>query len=207
MNADTLLIDSTHLQAWTTNADYDYSRETAQSGSTLLGQLMSAIDSWLERLFSGMGDGVNTQVWTTIGIITLVLVVTILFIRYPQLFGRRNKKFKDEEDKATEDTIYGVDFEGDIRRAAAAHNWREAVRLTYLHALRLLHDGGRIDWQPYKTPTQYTREVTSADFRTFTNHFLRIRYGGFEATEELFDTMRSLMETIVRNAPQKGGDA
>ena len=33
-------------------------------------------------------------------------------------------------------------------------------------------------------------------FRQLTNHFLRVRYGNFEATEELFNSMKSLQEEI-----------
>lgn len=207
MNApDTLIIDSAHLQVWTANADYDYGREAAQASQTLLDQLWMVFMGWLDKLTSGVFDGVSDEVWTVVGVVAVVALVVFLLVRYPQLLGRHNQRLEEAEETA--DTIYGVDFEASIRRAVAARDWREAVRLTYLHALRRLHDGGLIDWQPYKTPTQYTREVTTAEFRTFTNHFLRIRYGGFEATEELLDTMQSLFETITRSMTgQKGGEA
>ena len=73
---------------------------------------------------------------------------------------------------------------------------REAVRLLYLQTLKRLSDEKRIDWQPYKTPTQYINEVRMPVFRQLTNHFLRVRYGNFEGTEELFNSMKSLQEEI-----------
>ena len=73
---------------------------------------------------------------------------------------------------------------------------REAVRLLYFQTLKQLSDAGRIEWQPYKTPTQYLYEVRLPAFRQLTNHFLQVRYGNFEATEELFRTMRALQEEI-----------
>ena len=82
---------------------------------------------------------------------------------------------------AGEDTIYGVDFPGGIAEALSRQDYREAVRLLYLQTLKQLSDAERIDWQLYKTPTQYLNEV---------------RYGNFEATEELFRTMRTLQEEI-----------
>ena len=85
-----------------------------------------------------------------------------------------------------EDTIYGVDFPGGIAEALSRQNYREAVRLLYLQTLKQLSDAERIDWQLYKTPTQYINEVRLPAFRQLTNHFLRVRYGNFEATEELF---------------------
>ncbi|MBS5638608.1 MAG: DUF4129 domain-containing protein, partial [Bacteroides sp.] len=45
-------------------------------------------------------------------------------------------------------------------------------------------------------------EVRLPAFRQLTNHFLRVRYGNFEATEELFRTMQVLQEEI-----EKGGVA
>lgn len=75
-------------------------------------------------------------------------------------------------------------------------DYREAVRLLYLQTLKRLSDEKRIDWQPYKTPTQYINEVRIPVFRQLTNHFLRVRYGNFEATEELFNSMKSLQEEI-----------
>ena len=79
-------------------------------------------------------------------------------------------------------------------------DYREAVRLLYLQTLKQLSDEKRIDWQLYKTPTQYVYEVRMPAFRQLTNHFLRVRYGNFEATEALFHVMRSLQEEV-----KKGG--
>ena len=75
-------------------------------------------------------------------------------------------------------------------------NYREAVRLLYLQTLKQLSDAERIDWQLYKTPTQYINEVRLPAFRQLTNHFLRVRYGNFEATEELFRVMQTLQGEI-----------
>ena len=78
----------------------------------------------------------------------------------------------------------------------ASQNYREAARLIYLQKLRELSDANRIEWRLYKTPTQYTREETSDNFRKLTNHFLRIRYGNFNATEALCKEMVRLAEGI-----------
>mgnify|MGYP003003230484 CR=1 FL=1 len=69
-----------------------------------------------------------------------------------------------------------------------------------LQTLKQLSDEKRIDWQLYKTPTQYVYEVRMPAFRQLTNHFLRVRYGNFEATEALFHVMQSLQEEV-----KKGG--
>jgi hypothetical protein len=99
-----------------------------------------------------------------------------------------------------EDTIYGVDFALKIASSLSRHDYREAIRLLYLQTLKQLSDEKRIDWQLYKTPTQYIYEVRMPAFQRLTHHFLRVRYGNFEATEELFQTMLSLQGEV-----KKGG--
>lgn len=64
-----------------------------------------------------------------------------------------------------EDTIYGVDFDFEIKRAMERKDYRESIRLLYLQTLKLLSDEGRIDWQPYKTPTEYIYEVKQEALR------------------------------------------
>lgn len=101
-----------------------------------------------------------------------------------------------------EDTIYGIDFEKEISAAMLRNEYREAVRLLYLQTLKQLSDAEKIDWQPYKTPTEYTYELKAnalrTPFRELTNRFLRVRYGNFEATEALFHEMQTLQREIMK---------
>lgn len=104
--------------------------------------------------------------------------------------------------RVEEDTIYGIDFEKEISTAMLRNEYREAVRLLYLQTLKQLSDAEKIDWQPYKTPTEYTYELKPnalrTPFRELTNRFLRVRYGNFEATEALFHEMQTLQREIVK---------
>lgn len=125
---------------------------------------------------------------------SLLLIVWFVYRKRPELFMVSHKNALPYT--VEEDTIYGVDFPGGIAEALSRQNYREAVRLLYLQTLKQLSDAERIDWQLYKTPTQYINEVRLPAFRQLTNHFLRVRYGNFEATEELFRTMQTLQEEI-----------
>ena len=129
-----------------------------------------------------------------LAIIILLLIIWFVYKKRPELFMRSPKNKLPYE--VGEDTIYGVDFSGGIADALSRSDYREAVRLLYLQTLKRLSDEKRIYWQPYKTPTQYINEVRIPVFRQLTNHFLRVRYGNFEATEELFNSMKSLQEEI-----------
>ena len=80
------------------------------------------------------------------------------------------------------------------------------MRLLYLQTLKQLSDANHIDWQPSKTPSQYVREYGNKAFAELSSHFVRVRYGNFEATEELFQEMKELQRSIVQSPEEKGGE-
>ena len=51
-----------------------------------------------------------------------------------------------------------------------------------------------------KTPTQYTREFLSVEFERMTTAFMRVRYGNYQASEELVELLLDLESKI-----KKGG--
>ena len=51
---------------------------------------------------------------------------------------------------------------------------------------------------PQKTPTQYIRECDNDDFRQLTNLFLRVRYGNFEATPSMYDSVVGLQSSVIQ---------
>jgi len=201
MTADTLRIDTTLLQQLQADSRYDYGRDLLQvDRESLVAWLFRSVGRWLDQLFdSAPMQALGHWFWPVVGIVVLLVIAGFLYWRRGSLFAAAGKKETDAAN--TEDTIYGVDFDGDIAKARDAGRWNEAVRLVYLQTLRMLSDGGRIEWRPYKTPSQYQREVPTADFRLLTSHFMRIRYGGFKASAALCDEMLSLQDTIT-----KGGD-
>ena len=105
--------------------------------------------------------------------------------------------------------IHEIDFDTRIAAARQAGNRREVCRLLYLQTLKRLADAEMIDWRPFKTPSQYTREVTDPALREMTNAFLRVRYGNFEATDGLCQQMANWQSHLVALIPadeaEKGG--
>ena len=85
-----------------------------------------------------------------------------------------------------------------IRQAIAIGDYRQAVRYVYLQTLRHLSDHSLIDWMPQKTPNQYTVEYNKEDFRRLTTLFLRVRYGNFEATPSMYDSVVLLQSSIIQ---------
>lgn len=200
---DTIQINQEALRPWTENADYDYKRELLQVQSNGDSWLEEQIGRLLQEIFGNeVVQGIEPKLYLVGAIIIFLTVIAFLILKRPQLFVR-DKKLGDLQAETTIDNIYGIDFEGAIKQARNTGNWREAARLLYLQTLRQLTDEGRIDWKEYKTATQYAREMHSRPFSLLTNHFLRIRYGNFPATETLCNEMADLQAQIIR----KGGVA
>lgn len=197
--ADTLVCDSTRLAAFQADSAYDYNRELITPEMNIFEWISRQFGEFMRKIFgSRFAEEYSGLILICLAILLLFLIGWFIYKKHPGLFMRSHKNALPYT--VEEDTIYGVDFPKGIEEALSRKDYREAVRLLYLQTLKQLSDGGRIDWQLYKTPTQYIYEVRLPAFRRLTNHFLRVRYGNFEATDELFRTMRTLQEEI-----EKGG--
>lgn len=197
--ADTLVCDTAKIALWRSDSAYDYNRELITPELNLFEWISKQFGELLRKIFgSRFAEEYSGIILICIAIILLLLIIWFVYKKRPELFMRSPRNALPYT--VGEDTIYGVDFPGGIAEALSRRDYREAVRLLYLQTLKQLSDAERIDWQLYKTPTQYLNEVRLPAFRQLTNHFLRVRYGNFEATEELFRTMQTLQEEI-----RKGG--
>ncbi len=197
---DTLVCDTVRIASWRSDMAYDYNRELVGSGMNVFGWINWQLGRWLERVFNTQGASDYSEIILgSIAVIILLLLLWVVCRKRLGLFVRTPKRFSSRA--AEEDTIYGVDFPKRIANALSHDDYKEASRLLYLQTLKRLTDSGRIDWQPYKTPTQYNYEVRTPAFRELTAYFLRVRYGNFEADEALFSRMRTLQETV-----EKGGE-
>lgn len=200
--ADTLVYDSLSIADLQTLPEYDYNRELI----TPEVNLMAWLNMWMGKLLQKIFGSKFAEEYTGIILFILFAIVILLIIWFvykerPELFMRSKKSMSY---RVEEDTIYGVDFDKEIDAAFSRNDYRETVRLLYLQTLKQLSDDEAIDWQPYKTPTEYIYEVKNdalkAPFRELTGRFLRVRYGNFEATESLFREMQVLQGEI-----RKGG--
>ena len=203
--ADTLIADTARIAFWQTDTATNYNRELLTPEVNVMEWVGMQLFKLLRQLFgSRFAEQYTETILIVLVVVILLLILWFLYRKRPELFmrSRRNRLPYTVE----EDTIYGVDFEQEIAQALQRADYRAAVRLLYLQTLRLLSDAGRIDWQPYKTPTEYLYEVNPESvrnaFRLLTTAFLRVRYGNFEASESLFDEMRTWQEEI-----RKGGNA
>ena len=171
--------------------------------------------NWLADLLNINVDNAQTgeymdAVWWVGGIVA-VLLVGWLLTRSRNWFFKRPSN--DELDYEVEiDNIHEIDYAKEMAAARSRGDYRALCRLIYLQTLKHLSDSEHIEWRPFKTPSQYTREMNDHDFSMLTNHFLRIRYGNFDATETLSDEMQQLQRRVMdafppRDPEAKGGEA
>jgi hypothetical protein len=197
--ADTLVYDAAKIAARQADGRFDYNSQLGAPESGLL----DILRRWLSRCLRAFFDSETAEsvtVWLLIAFFVLAVGLILFFIyrKRPELFLREKRKPLSHE--VEEENIYRIDFEKELAAALAANDFRLAVRMLYLQTLRLAADRQWIDWQIYKTPTEYARELKpaglKATFRDFTNRFLQVRYGNFRATRELFDSMCRLQDEL-----------
>jgi hypothetical protein len=195
---DTLVCDTTKIALWKSDPAFRYDDELTTSSPNLLEWIMEKIQKFLQYVLGGVFNEKNTWIFIIVGVLIIGVIVWFVIYKHPSLFVRKRKDKLDYS--LEEDNIYGIDFDAEIKKALAAADYRAVVRLLYLQTLKMLSDEGRIDWQLYKTPTQYIREMKTPSFTLMTNHFLRIRYGNFKATKAIVEEMEGLQAEV-----EKGG--
>lgn len=206
MPEDSLVIDSAQLAVWRGNPRYDYDRELVDGGQSLLDWLWDSVTRWFFTSFNNLlSNDYIVFMLIVVGALLMGFIVWIVWKKNPRLFRRDENAALNYE--TSEDTIYDIDFDTDIARAIAAGDYRQAVRLIYLQTLKRLSDSGRIDWQPSRTPMQYMRQFDSQPFHDLTRHFIRVRYGNFEATAQLVEEMKALQGKTHKTyeTQEKGG--
>lgn len=200
---DTITYNTERVSYWQSQPDFDYNRELL----TPEVDVWQIINMWVYRILRKIFGNQFAQDFTDLVIILFILAVIVLvtwfiYKRTPELFIRTRRNRLAYE--VHEDTIYGIDFERQIAQAESRGDFKEVVRLLYLQTLKSLSDEGKIDWQLYKTPTEYIYEIKADHikkvFRELTTHFLRVRYGNFDAAPDTVNTVRNLQSEI-----RKGG--
>ncbi|MDR1781021.1 MAG: DUF4129 domain-containing protein [Tannerella sp.] len=201
---DTIAYNTAKIAEYQSDKRFDYAPELEFQGDSILDYINRLINSLLNKLF-GMTDE-SAGYWVMIGIFVAAAILIVYFIyrKRPEIFVRDRKR--PLEYAVEEENIYEIDFESELDTALATANYRQAVRIIYLQALRFAADRKWIDWQIFKTPTEYTYEFRPAQlkaiFRSMTNSFLQVRYGNFRATNELVAAMIQMRDELMKG----GGD-
>jgi hypothetical protein len=167
---------------------------------------------WFGELFGSAGKHTSAMsafflflkyFFIAAGLSALVfLILNLSGINMLHLF--RKKPYSTLAYSESAENIHEIDFEADIEKAIAVHNYRFAVRLLYLRSLKQLSDEGLINWQINKTNTNYVYELTNAEqreaFKQLTLQFEYIWYGDFLINGEIFKRISALFSNFKSTA-------
>lgn len=172
---------------------FDYDRSGPEEPS-----LWARIKAWLwENIFRPLSASALRPVWRFVyyGVVGAAMVFLLLRLLRMDVRGvLRGKKTRVRPADLLEEDLATVDFEAGIEAAVAAGDYRRAVRLFYLKALRELADRNLIVWRREKTNHAYVDELRRSplrrSFAELTYLFEYIWYGEFPVDEAAFGRMR-----------------
>jgi hypothetical protein len=177
--------DSSAINAYKKDRQFQYDK------------MQEPVQSLWDRFWRWFWNMIDQLLSTKSGQRTFYVILIIVFIALVVLFiikmtGNRSGLFgskgKDLDYEIGEEDIHHIAFEDAIRQAIDSGNYRLAVRLVYLHSLKLLSDKMLIDWRPGKTNSAYIYELKDhpayRSFNQLTMEFEYAWYGGEAVSKE-----------------------
>jgi hypothetical protein len=177
------------------DSDLQY-KEPPTIAESLWSRFFKVIGQFLEELFQ---TAVQTS-WGNflsylLGLIVIVaIIMMILKVNAFQIFysgqgaGTMSKHVLDEN-------IHEMDFEKLIDEAVTKKDFRKAIRLLFLQALKLLSDRHFIRWDQSKTNHDYIAELKADDlkkgFHELNFYFEYAWYGNFSINDEIFSKVQN----------------
>lgn len=156
--------------------------------------------SQLEKIMQAFDDLIQSDAGQAFSLGLLVLLIGLVVYMICQRYSLFEVRVKSEAKGMADDTIYGHNWNEELKALMAKGDYNEAVVLCYLHLIDMLNSRKVIEFMVSKTPQMFLEEARaytplSGDtnfkdticpkLQTLTNHYLRIRYGHRKATEEL----------------------
>ncbi|MCK6618042.1 MAG: DUF4129 domain-containing protein [Cyclobacteriaceae bacterium] len=161
---------------------------------------------WLNHLIETLLHTVATTDWISVLIVTVAILAIVYVVMHLLKVDPFTVFYKTQAPLKAgiiEEDIHSFDFEKLIREALQQEQYRQAIRLVFLQALKLLADHHHIHWQPGKTNHDYLNELTETRLRTGFNelnfYFEYAWYGNFTVNSQLFARVKALYENWKTN--------
>lgn len=147
----------------------------------------------------------RTLVWALIIIGFLAVLIWFLIASDVRLFRSKAKEVASVSDDVLPDDIFSINYEQELQKAIAANNYRLAVRVMYLHVLKLMADNDIIQYKIQLTNSDYLLQLFKTDyykdFLRLTRNFEYVWYGRFELSEGSFDLVKQNYQTFKSRLP------
>ena len=188
------------LSAFKKLKDYQYGTEQVNYVDTWWRRFLRELFEWFSERFSAVG---NPDMWKAVAYFFVAVVIVFIILKligvdFDGLFKKKSKY--NIPYQTVQEDIHQIDFNEAIAEAVLQKNFRLAVRLYYLKALKELSDAGLIHWQINKTNQSYVYELQSsqlnASFNQVTRQFEYTWYGDFPIDEAHFLEIRDSFLTF-----------
>lgn len=190
-------IDQAEIEKLKADPEMDYGQSPA------VVNLWERFKRWFLAMLGRLLQVVTSANWFSILILILIITGLVYVIMRLLKVDARNMFFGNRAvplpHGVIDDDIYTMDFEALIEDAKKNQDYRLAIRLLFLFALKLLTDKHHVYWQPGKTNHDYVNELSIDSLKTGFNelsfYFEYAWYGNFSINEALYGKVKTLFNT------------
>ena len=198
-NFDNIKIDSLKVLE-----EFNYKENIIEETASIWTRFWAFVRYVLKEFFNSEGVKKNsTLIYLILGLACLAFVVFIILkMNKNSLIAGESLENPDLNFKDLEN-IHEVDFDVEIANAVKASNFRLAIRLLYLKALKELSAKNLINWDASKTNLQYINELKNqnikSQFADLTFKFEYAWYGNFSLEPVDFKIVESEFSSFYKS--------
>jgi hypothetical protein len=140
-------------------------------------------------------DWVSKLIWFLVIAGFVAILIWFLASSNIKLFRKKPVFIVDEAQEITEENIFSLNYEREIRKAMDQQNYRLGIRLWYLFVLTELAQRNIIEFKHERTNSEYIHQLYGTtyykDFFRLTRSFEYIWYGRFELTPDIYARLQN----------------
>ncbi len=190
--------DAPDLKDFRSEAEFRYESDHSKK-TNLLSRIWNWLVNFINQLFY-LGGRSSLGKIVFYGIMIAAIVYTILKIVKANPVDILVKSRSRVNYHIDIEDIHSISFEEQIADALEEKNYKLAVRLYYLFALKNLTDRGIIIWKPGKSNNEYIYEIGKnqqrGSFIDLSRLFEYAWYGGFEIDKTAFEKSKSYFKIL-----------
>ena len=198
---ETRHFDQAQIDSLKNTSDFDYETERFSSVD-----LFDVIMAWLwYNILRHLISPESAGYWQILAYILAVLAFLFILRNFMRsklgpLFYK-SLALNNDVNQLTEDDIYHVNLQDLFQQKVQEKQYRYAVRLLYLIALKNLADQKFIKWKTGKTNHDYLQEIDQMfylDFAEITRLFEYTWYGDFKIDSDNFSAIRAQFDSFEK---------
>lgn len=194
--------DKDKLEGYRSDKNFEYTPPQLQEKGPFQ-RFVDKVIRWFASLF---GSGTAGTIWDILLKLVLLAAFVLFVVKIAGFDGQSifkpTTKKKVMAYTVDEESLDQINFDEEIQKALQSKQWRLAIRLVYLSALKHLADTNKVVVVKGKTNHEYLYELgasdTSEDFSSLSFLFDYTWYGHFEANEPMTDKARTYLDEILK---------